>query len=267
MTDLMADGELVALRREQPRPDVVEAMLQIAKGLQAQDPQRALVVVEEARGLAVALGDIPGQAHALYRQASLAYMTGAVDAALGHALDARTLARDGRAPVVEAWSLNLMGLVQVQAGNYSEALGLCLDALEVYRGTGETADEGNLLNSIAAIHQQLGDTERALTTYEEAFKANQGQNRPEHDVLIIANIAALRGQRGDGRLAVVHAKEAVALAREHAPAHLPEVLTTLGRVLRAGRGAPHGARPLRRRPRHGGVGRAATAGSSPTRRP
>jgi putative two-component system response regulator len=243
LDDPLAGDELAALRRERARPEVVTRLLDLAKAAQDSDAAQSRALAEEARAMALSLGDVAGQAHAAYRLAAVAYLTGRVDVALAHAIEARALAGLGDALVVEAWALNLIGVIHVNAGNYSEALGLCLDALDTYRRTDHRGDEGNFLNTIASIHSHLGDLDRGLRTYEEALEVNRGLGRPEHEALIIANIACLRTKRGDGRLAVTIGKQAVEMSRSFAPSYLPEVLATLGEAYDAA-GEPDAAAEL-----------------------
>ena len=81
-------------------------------------------------------------------------------------------------PVIEAFALNVIGLVHQSAGNFSEALEYGLKALEIYRSSGDQVAEGALLNAIATIHHELGDTDRALVTYEAALAIESRRTTP-----------------------------------------------------------------------------------------
>ncbi len=177
--------------------------------------------------LARSRGDEPGEAEALYRLASVSYASGSADEAFALALEARELARKCGATVVEVWALNLVGIVHYNAGNYTEALSCSLQALELYRTTDHKVDEGNLLNTIAVIHHSLRDTDRAIVTYEAALTANKGLDRPENDAVTLANMAKVRADRNENLLAVSLGEQALELAREHAPAFVPDILARL----------------------------------------
>jgi putative two-component system response regulator len=206
----------------------VRELLDDARACESTDIPAARVMAQQARVLARTLDDGAGEAESLYRLASIAYTDGQPDDAFAIALDTRDLARKVHATVVEVWALNLVGLVHYNAGNYTEALKYALQALELYRLTDHRVDEGNLLNTIAIIHHSLGDTDRALVTYEAALTANKGLDRADNDVLTLSNMAEVRSGRNENLPAVSLCESALALARQHAPAAVPEILARLG---------------------------------------
>jgi putative two-component system response regulator len=206
----------------------VRELLDDARASEGIDIPAARAMAQQARVLARTLDDEIGEAESLYRLASIAYSDGHPDDAFAIALDTRDLARRVNASVVEVWALNLVGLVHYNAGNYTEALKYALQALELYRLTDHRVDEGNLLNTIAIIHHSLGDTDRALVTYEAALTANKGLDRADNDVLTLSNMAEVRSGRNENLPAVSLCETALALARQHAPAAVPEILARLG---------------------------------------
>ncbi len=206
----------------------VRELLDDARACEGTDIHAARGMAQQARVQSRNLDDGVGEAEALYRLASIAYTDGHPDDAFAIALDTRDLARKVGATVVEVWSLNLVGLVHYNAGNYTEALKYALQALELYRLTDHRVDEGNLLNTIAIIHHSLGDTDRALVTYEAALTANKGLDRADNDVLTLSNMAEVRLGRNENLLAMSLSDSALALAREHVPAAVPEILARLG---------------------------------------
>lgn len=117
--------------------------------------------------------------------------------------------------------------MQYQAANFSDALASALAALELYRTTNERSSEGLLLNSLAVIQHSLRDTDRAIVTYEAALMANKGQDRPDLDAVTLANMARVRADRHEDLLAVSLGESALALAKEHAPEFVPEILARL----------------------------------------
>jgi putative two-component system response regulator len=218
-------------------------LLDLARTLEATEPDRARTLVQQARALARAEGDRHGEAEALYRLASLAHYDGQPGDAFALAVEARDFAMMHDAPVVTAWALNLIGLVHTNSGNHSEALSCCLQALDCYRGTDHRVDEGNILNTIATIHHELGDTDRAIMNYEAAMTANAQLNRPDFDAITLANVASLRAERGEFDVAIEIGERALELCRLHAPGFLPEVLASLASSY-SGRGDVSNARAL-----------------------
>lgn len=218
-------------------------LLDLSRSRESTEPDRARVLVQQARALARAEGDRPVEAEALYRLASLAHYDGQPGDAFALAVEARDYAMEHDIPLVLAWSLNLIGLVHTNSGNHSEALECCLQALDCYRGTGHRVDEGNILNTIAAIHHELGDTDRAIVNYEAAMTANAALDRPDFDAITLANVASLRAERGEFDVAVEIGERALELSRAHAPGFLPEVLASLA-ISHGGRGDHAEARGL-----------------------
>ncbi len=157
----------------------------------------------------------------------MSYASGAVDDSFAVALEARELARNCQATVVEVWALNLISIVHYNAGNFSDALSCSLQALELCRTIDRREDEGNLLNTIAVIHHSLRDTDRAIVTYEAALTANKDLDRPDFDAITLANMAKVRAERNENLLAVSLGESALALSREHAPDVVPDILARL----------------------------------------
>ena len=241
---------MVQIQHRQPREDQgqrsrasARLMLDLARTHEATEPERARVLVQQARALARADGDHVGEAESLYRLASLAHYDGQPGDAFALAVEARDFAVTHDVPLVMAWSLNLIGLVHTNSGNHSEGLACCLQALDCYRGTDHRVDEGNMLNTIAAIYHELGDTDRAIVNYEAAMTANAQLNRPDFDAITLANVASLRAERGEFDVAVEIGERALELCRFHAPGFLPEVLASLAGAYN-GRGDGESARTL-----------------------
>ena len=218
-------------------------LLDLARTHEATEPERSRVLVQQARAIARADQDFECEAESLYRLASLAHYDGQPGDAFALAVEARDFAMAHDAPLVVAWSLNLIGLVHTNSGNHSDALACCLQALDCYRGTGHRVDEGNILNTVAAIYHELGDTDRAIVNYEAAMNANAQLNRPDFDAITLANVASLRAERGEFDTAIEIGERALALCRVHAVGFLPEVLSALAGAY-GGRGDFDQARTL-----------------------
>src|SRR4051794_17533154 len=111
----------------------VSELLDDARAITFTDTAAARTMAQRARVLARTLDDRTGEAEALYRLGSIAYSSGQPDDAFALALDARDSARRCGALYVEAWALQLVGIVHFDAGNFSEALECSLQALELSR--------------------------------------------------------------------------------------------------------------------------------------
>lgn len=218
-------------------------LIDLSRSHESTEPDRARRLVQQARAVARAAGEVAEEAEALYRLASLAHYDGQPGDAFALAIEARDFAIAHDVPLVIAWSMNLIGMVHTNSGNHAEALACCLQALDCYRGTGHRVDEGNMLNTIAAVHHALGDTERAVVNYEAALNANAQLERPDFDAITLANLCSLRTERGEFDHAVDLGGRALELCRRHAPGFLPEVLAALAGA-HSGRGDHDTARSL-----------------------
>ena len=205
----------------------VAQLLERARDMEAVDLARARALVQQARVLARTNTDPHGEAEALCRLAELSYAAGSTNEAFAVALEARELAGACGSVGTQVAALNLIASVQFHAGNFSEALQSAHAALGLYRSSGERSGEGLLLNSIAVIQHGLKDTDRAIVTYEAALMANKGQERPDLDAITLANMAKVRADRNEELLAVSLGESALALAREHSPEFVPEILARL----------------------------------------
>jgi putative two-component system response regulator len=206
----------------------VRELLDTAHDKQGTDTDAARALAQKARVLARTVGDPVGEASALYRLASIAFLEGHSDDAFAIALDARELARKLNATDVEVGTLSLVSVVYYNAGNFPEALECALQALELCRSTDRRGSEGNLLNTVAAIHHSLGDTDRALVTYEAALTVNRELNQPEYDALTLTNMAEVRSARNENLLAVSLHEAALELSRAHNERYVPAILAGLG---------------------------------------
>ena len=99
----------------------VRELLDAAHEKQATDTVAARALAQKARVLARTVSDPVGEAAALYRLASIAFLEGHSDDAFAIALDARELARKLNAIDVEIGTLSLVSVVYYNAGNFAEA--------------------------------------------------------------------------------------------------------------------------------------------------
>ncbi len=202
-------------------------MLDEAAARRTSDPETARALVLDARVVARAAGLHDDEAEALYQLASLAHRESRPDDAFALASEAAQLTDDGEASLTLAWSLHLVGVIYYQASNFADALENSLRALQIYRATGHDVDEGKILHTIAAIYQSMGDYDRAIATYESALAINEPMGRRDLDAMVLGNLARVRGRRGEYLPAVNIGRQAVEVAREHAPSLVGGLLADL----------------------------------------
>ncbi len=207
----------------------VRELLDRAMAAQDMHPDEARAHALQARVVARAAGDRPGEAESLYRLASLAHFSGDPEDAFGLAMEASEVADRCGATLVKSWATHLLGIIHYQASNFSEALEHCLRALDTYQDAidGPGADRGNILNTIAAVYHSMGDNDRAIITYERALAAAEPFNRPQMIALILGNIARIRSSRSEYLAAVSMGRKAVEIAREHSPSIVTNLLADL----------------------------------------
>ncbi len=205
----------------------VEELLEQARLYEDSEPNRARSLVQQARVLARSHQDQVGEAEALYRLAELAYASGNANEALAVALEARNAAQQSGATMTQVSALNLIATVHYHASNLSDALHAAETAFELYRTTGKTTSDGHLLNMIGVIYHGLRQDDRAIVKYEAALMANKVENRPDLDAVTLANMARVRADRKEELLAVSLGESALALAKEHTPEFVPEILARL----------------------------------------
>lgn len=205
----------------------VRAMLDDAAAQRTSGPEAARELALEARVRARADGDAAGEAEALYFLASIAHQVGDADDAFALAVESAELAAEAGSPLVESWAVHLVGVVHYQASNYSEALEQCLRALDLYRRADHEGSEATFLNTIASVYNSIGDADRAIVTYESALATSEPHGHGEFSAIVYGNIARIRASRGEYLIAVSLGHRAVALARDHAPDVVSNLLADL----------------------------------------
>jgi putative two-component system response regulator len=208
----------------------VRELLERAARVRHSNPEEARNHALQARVVARAEGDRPGEAEALYRLASIAHTAGDPEDAFGLAMEASEVAQACGANLVDAWAVHLLGIIHYQASNFSEALEHCLRALDTYQAAvdgADSVDSGNILNTIAAIYHSMGDNDRAIVTYERALAVAEPFDRQEFVALILGNVARIRASRSEYLPAVSMGRRAVEIARVHSPSIVTNLLADL----------------------------------------
>ena len=70
---------------------------------------------------------------------------------------------------VESATLNNIGLVYKNQGQYDQALSYYNQALVIIREIGDRVGEGTTLNNIGAVYQSQGQYDQALSYYNQAL--------------------------------------------------------------------------------------------------
>lgn len=204
---------------EPTTPDQLEvrALLDQVVGLRVDDPVAAERLALEVRVRARVDTSPVAEAEAIHQLASINHDRGDTFEAFALASEAIALVADVEPHPVHAWSLHLIGVIHYRAGNHAFALDASCRALDVYRSTDDEIHEGRFLSTIAAVHQSMGDYDRAIATYDAALAVNELHGRPDLAAVVLGNIARLRGRRGEHLPAIAIGRDAIELAREHAP--------------------------------------------------
>jgi putative two-component system response regulator len=201
----------------QPEHPEVRALLDEAARLGAVDADAAECLALDARVRARVEGSAVAEAEAVHQLASIKLSRGDTFEAFALASEAIALVVDLEPHPVHAWSLHLIGVVHYRAGNHAFALDASRRALDVYRSTIDQVNEGRFLATIAAVHQSMGDYDLAIDTYDAALIVNNLHGRSDLAAVVLGNLARLRGRRGEHLTAIAIGRDAIELAREHAP--------------------------------------------------
>ena len=89
--------------------------------------------------------------------------------ALKLAEEARSISSRTENKIEEAYSLNLIGIIQKRAGNYGQALQYILDALVIREQLGDREGMGRSLNNIGSVLKSQGKYDEALQYYERSL--------------------------------------------------------------------------------------------------
>lgn len=113
-----------------------------------------------------------------------------------------------------ALTLNTLGAVYNNLGDYRQALPMFEEALPIRRSLGDRIGEANTLNNIGFAYNRLGDTDSGIQKYEQALAIRREIGDKPGLGIALGNLAALHRTRGQFDKALALATELLALARD-----------------------------------------------------
>jgi tetratricopeptide (TPR) repeat protein len=151
-----------------------------------------------------------------------------------HALDLQRTLRGAEPHPDLADSINDLGLLLEQHGDYDEAEALFREAINQYRRLyGEKhANIAVGLVNLALVQQDKGDNAGAEATYRTALAMQRellGELHPE-TAQLLNNLAFVQSDRGDLRGALATEREALAIYQKLFPGDHPEVARIMNRI-------------------------------------
>jgi predicted ATPase len=149
--------------------------------------------------LSAALGDSRGVGLALHGLGELACLRGQPDHAYDYIERAIKIFKELDDPKQEAWSLNLMGQIELSQGKLTAAQGYFEQSLGAFRAVGSLGGVSAALVNLGQSLYYRGLGDQAAPLFEECVGINQALNRPRHSgnlmaLNYLAEIAAVRGQ-------------------------------------------------------------------------
>jgi len=114
----------------------------------------------------------------------------------------------------EAKSLNNIGELYNQLGEYFSALRYLEQALVIRREVADRAGEAHTHNNLATVYYSQGRYEKALTSYELALSINRDLQDRESEGANLSNIGAAWAAMGRHELALENLEQSLAIALE-----------------------------------------------------
>jgi tetratricopeptide (TPR) repeat protein len=136
---------------------------------------------------------------ALHGLGELACLRGQPDHAYDYIERAIKIFKELDDPKQEAWSLNLMGQIELSQGKLTAAQGYFEQSLGAFRAVGSLGGVSAALVNLGQSLYYRGLGDQAAPLFEECVGINQALNRPRHSgnlmaLNYLAEIAAVRGQ-------------------------------------------------------------------------
>ncbi|MDY9926811.1 tetratricopeptide repeat protein [Methanosarcina sp.] len=133
-----------------------------------------------------------------------------------------------------AATLNYLGLLYTNMGDYEKALPLYKRALEINEKVlgPKHSDVTNTLNNLALLYYQMGDYEKALSLYKRALEIAEKVLGPQHPNVAntLNNLAELYYQMGDYEKALSLYKTALDIREKVLGPQHPDVANTLNNL-------------------------------------
>jgi len=208
------------------------------------DWRRAQESFDEAGVLSEDLGDVRGQARAVFELGVLEYRRGDFDAA--KASYERALALAGSSDEdLGARILNALGILEWQAGHLAEAADLYGRSREAYERAGDSAGVAGAINNLGILRWQQEDVDGALSHYADALRLSEELGDHRTVAILYNNIGEAYRRKGDVSNAAKFYYRSLALSEKLGFLwQVGEVHRNLGRISSDARGAAHLERAL-----------------------
>jgi tetratricopeptide (TPR) repeat protein len=122
------------------------------------------------------MGDISGQAGALYSMGVKGYEMGEYENARVWLVEAVELQRQLGDPKNEAWSVMYLGMIDLKQGNYSQASQHHQHALDNARQRQDSFQEGIHLTNLARVSMRMGQYDLAFEQFRQSLALKQANN-------------------------------------------------------------------------------------------
>ncbi|MEA5464586.1 CHAT domain-containing protein [Leptothoe sp. PORK10 BA2] len=114
----------------------------------------------------------------------------------------------------EGTTLNNIGLVYDNLGQYPQALDYYNQALAIFRDIGDRSGEGTTLNNIGLVYRHLGQYPQALDYYNQAFAISRDIGDRSGEGITLNNIGAVYNNLGQYPQALDYYNQALAIRRD-----------------------------------------------------
>jgi CHAT domain-containing protein/Tfp pilus assembly protein PilF len=210
--------KIVELRAATPRDKdriVAQKAYTDAKSLRNQrtteSQRRAIEKYQEALSIWRTLGDRRMEAYSLNEMGLIYGDIGEYQKALDSYAQARTIYKLIDDPRSQAAMLINIGWVYGALGEYKKAIDLTEQALEAHRAIGDRHSEPLLLSNIGANYANLGDCQKALEIHMQALDIRRARNDRGGQAITLNNIANCYQRLGERRKALDYYVQALNL--------------------------------------------------------
>ena len=192
----------------------VNTLNSIAKELRGNQPDKALIYVNQAQALAEQLSFKRGMAPA-YNTLAIVYRNkGAFDKAIAFNTKAIKVYEELKNKSGLGSSYNTLGLIQKNQGFYLKAIDSYIKSSACYQDAGEYSNIPGLYNNIGVAYKYLGKYSDALDFYFKALNIEDSLGNEKGAADCYSNIGNIYAIKGDHRTALDYHKKAFDLYNE-----------------------------------------------------
>src|SRR5262245_25723068 len=210
--------KIVELRAATPRDKdriVAQKAYTDAKSLRnqrtAESQRKAIEKYQEALSIWRTLSDRRMEAYSLNEMGLIYGDIGEYQKALDSYTQARTIYKLIDDPRSQAGMLTNIGWIYGALGEYKKAIDLTEQALEARRAIGDRYSEPLLLSNIGANYANLGDCQKALEIHMQALDIRRARNDRRGQAITLNNIANCYQRLGERRKALDYYGQALTL--------------------------------------------------------